>query len=145
MQACHKLKAALDDFCAQSGQLINFHKSSLMFSKNTCTFAKQVVGGVFNIPHSLSFGKHLGCSLFQGRPSAELFQSLTTKAASKLDTWVSNCFSKAGRVYLFKLTWSPCRPIQCNVINCLAGSQPNWIALTAISFGRPLLRLKAFR
>ena len=115
MQACHKLKAALDDFCAQSGQLINFHKSSLMFSKNTCNFDKQAVGGVFNIPHSVSFGKYLGCSLFQGRPSADLFHSLTSKAASKLDTWVSNCFSKAGRVVLIQanLESLPTHTMQC--------------------------------
>jgi len=115
MQACQQLKAELDIFCAQSGQLINFHKSSLMFSKNTCNFDKQVVGGIFNIPHSLSFGKYLGCSLFQGRPSADLFLSLMSKAASKLDTWVSKCFSKAGRVVLIQsnLESLPTHTMQC--------------------------------
>jgi len=37
-QACQKLKEILDTFCAQSGQLINFHKSSIVFSKNTRFF-----------------------------------------------------------------------------------------------------------
>ena len=46
-QTCHKLKEVLDTFCAQSGQLINFHKSSIVFSKNTRIFDRQVVGGIF--------------------------------------------------------------------------------------------------
>jgi len=101
-QACQKLKTVLDIFCAQSGQLVNFHKSTIMFSKNTRPLDKQVVGGIFNIPHSSSLGKYLGCSLFQGRPDAELFQTLTTKANSKLDSWKAKCFSKAGRVVLIQ-------------------------------------------
>ena len=49
--ACQKLKEILDHFCVQSGQLINFHKSSIVFSKNTRSFDRQVVGGIFNISH----------------------------------------------------------------------------------------------
>jgi len=96
------LKKELDIFCTQSDQLINFHKSSIIFSKNTCNLDKQAVGGIFNIPHSSSLGKYLGCSLFQGQPAAEIFQPLTTKAASKLDSWTTKCFSKAGRVVLIQ-------------------------------------------
>jgi len=96
------LKAVLDTFCAQSSQLINFHKSTIMFSKNTRSLDKQVVGGIFNIPHSTSLGKYLGCSLFQGWADPELFQTLMTKASSKLDSWKAKCFSKAGRVVLIQ-------------------------------------------
>ena len=83
-QSCHKLKDILDTFCAQSGQVINFHKSSIVFSKNTSTFARQVVGGIFYIPHSSSIGKYLGCSLFHGRPSPALFQNLSAKSLANL-------------------------------------------------------------
>ena len=31
--ACHKLKSHIDDFCTLSGQLVNFHKSAIIFSK----------------------------------------------------------------------------------------------------------------
>jgi len=83
-QACHNLKEVLDTFCAQSGQLINFHKSSIVFSNNTRNLDRQAVGGIFNISHSSSIGKYLGCSLFQGRPSSAPFQNLTAKAHYKL-------------------------------------------------------------
>ena len=77
-QACQTLKTVLDTFCAQSGQLVNFHKSNIVFSKNTRNLDKQVVGGIFNIPHSALIGKYLGCAMFQGRPAPELFQNLAT-------------------------------------------------------------------
>jgi len=101
-QACQKLKEILDTFCAQSRQLINFHKSSLVLSKNTRFFERQVVGGIFNISHSMSIGKYLGCSLFHGRPSFDLFHHLVDKAQTKLTSWKKKCFSKAGRVVLIQ-------------------------------------------
>jgi len=115
MQACQTLKAELDLFCAQSGQLINFQKSNIMFSKNTSHSTKHAVGSFFNIPHSSALGKYLGCSLFQGRPSANLFSSLTTRAASKLDSWKAKCFSKVGRVVLIQsnLESLPTHTMQC--------------------------------
>ena len=114
-QSCHKLKDILDTFCAQSGQVINFHKSSIVFSKNTRSFDRQVVGGIFNIPHSSSIGKYLGCSLFQGRPSPALFQELPAKATAKLSNWKKKCFSKAGRVVLIQsnLEALPVHAMQC--------------------------------
>jgi len=99
-QACRTLKEVLDTFCMQSGQLVNFHKSRILFSSNTRNIDKQAVGGIFNIPHSSSFGQYLGCSLFQGRPPADLFQTLMSKAVAKLDNWKAKCFSKAGRIVL---------------------------------------------
>jgi len=102
VQACQQLKTILDLFCAQSGQLINYHKSSLIFSKNTRACDKQTVAGIFNIPHSAAIGKYLGCSIFMGRPNTNHFHPLITKALSKLDNWKAKCFSKAGRVTLIQ-------------------------------------------
>jgi len=115
-QTCQTLKDVLDSFCAQSGQLINFHKSSIVFSKYTRTLDKQVVGGIFNIPHSASIGKYLGCSMFQGRPGTDLFHHLTAKVISKLDSWKMTCFSKAGRVVLIQsnLESLPAHTMQCH-------------------------------
>ena len=109
------MKDVLDTFCTQSGQLVNFHKSSFLFSTNTRNIDKQTVGGIFTIPHSSSFGPYLGCSLFQGRPTPDVFQNLTTKAGAKLDNWRAKCFSKAGRVVLIQsnLESLPTHTMQC--------------------------------
>ena len=115
LTACRQLKNTLDLFCAQSGQLINFHKSSLIFSKNTRSIEKQTVAGIFNIPHSAAIGKYLGCPIFMGRPNADHFHPLITKAMSKLDHWKAKCFSKAGRVVLIQsnLEGLPSHTMQC--------------------------------
>jgi len=114
-RACQQLKEVLDTFCTQSGQLVNFHKSSILFSNNTRNLDKQVVGGIFNIPHSSSLGHYLGCSLFQGRPPADLFRTLTSKAVAKLDDWKAKSFSKAGRIILIQsnLESLPIHTMQC--------------------------------
>ena len=114
-QACHKLKAILDTFCAQSGQLINFHKSRIVFSKNTCTFDKNVVCGIFNVPHTDSIGTYLGCPMSHGRPHPDLFQKVVVKSTAKLNSWKARCFSKADRVVLIQsnLETLPTHVMQC--------------------------------
>ena len=114
-ESCQKLKNTLDLFCAQSGQLINFHKSSLIYSKRTRTIEKQTVAGIFNISNSAAIGKYLGCSIFMGRPQSDHFQPLITKALAKLDNWKAKCFSKAGRVVLIQsnLESLPSHTMQC--------------------------------
>ena len=113
--ACRLLKNTLDLFCAQSGQLINFHKSSLIFSKNTRAMEKRTVAGIFNIPHSAAIGKYLGCSLFMGRPMDDHFTPMINKAMTKLEHWKAKCFSKAGRVVLIQsnLEGLPSHTMQC--------------------------------
>lgn len=37
-EACRTLKSTLNDFCNLSGQLVNFHKSSIVFSKNVPSY-----------------------------------------------------------------------------------------------------------
>ena len=79
-QAGFNLKTILDTFCHQSEQLINLHKSLIVFSKNTSSLDKQHVKGVLNIPTNSSLGKYIGCASFQGRPSPEVFRNLAHKA-----------------------------------------------------------------
>jgi len=45
-QTAYHLKSILETFCHQSGQLINLHKSVIVFSKNTPSLDKQHVQGV---------------------------------------------------------------------------------------------------
>ena len=48
--ACLNLKDIIINFCTLSGQLINFHKSSLVFSSNATRTHKQKIAAIFNIP-----------------------------------------------------------------------------------------------
>jgi len=73
---CSCLKSLLDTFCSRFGQLINYHKSTLTFSSNANTSHRQVATGIFNITHSDSLRKYLGCPVFQKRPNLTTFSEL---------------------------------------------------------------------
>jgi len=102
LESCRNLGNLLSKFCQSSGQLINFHKSSLTFSKNASAHDRQVVSSVFNITHQGSLGKYLGCPVFYGRPNAATFIDLVNKTASKLQPWKTKHISKEGRVALIQ-------------------------------------------
>jgi len=102
LESCQHLGNLLSKFCQSSGQLINFHKSSLTFSKNASAHDRQVVSSVFNITHHDSLGRYLGCLVFQGRPNTKTFLDLVNKTASKLQLWKTKNISKARRVALIQ-------------------------------------------
>ena len=54
---CQKLNDIIDHFYSLSRQLINFHKSSLVFSCNAIANYKQEMAAAFNIPHKDLLGK----------------------------------------------------------------------------------------
>jgi len=62
-ETCRKLNDLLDAFCCQSGQLMNFHKSALVYSRNATSSDKSTATVVFNGPHRDSLGKYLECPL----------------------------------------------------------------------------------
>jgi len=102
LESCRHLSKVLSEFCQSSGKLINFHKSSLTFSKNATAHDKQVVSSVLNITHQESLGKYLGFPVFKGRPTIATFGDLVSKTASKLQSWKTKHISKAGRVALIQ-------------------------------------------
>ena len=95
--------------------MINYHKSTLTYSKNTTAIQRQLVAGIFNITHSESLGKYLGCPIFQQLINSDLFEPLITKATTKLDGWKANSLSKAGRMVLIQshLEALPAHTMQC--------------------------------
>ena len=48
-ESCQQFSDLLDKFCRTSGQMINFHISSLLFSKNASARDRQLAFLVFNI------------------------------------------------------------------------------------------------
>ena len=113
--SCTQLKTLLDTFCTQSGQFINLHKSSLTFSANATSHHRQLIAGIFNITHTESLGKYLGCPVFQKRPSTSTFTDLVDKTMQRLAGWKANCLSKAGRSVLIQshLEALPAHTMQC--------------------------------
>ena len=113
--ACSRLKSLLDTFYSRSGQLVNYHKSTLTFSSSANASHRQVAAGIFNITHSDSLGKYLGCPVFQKRPNSTTFSELIDKAMNKLVGWKAKCLSKVGRSVLIQshLESLPAHTMQC--------------------------------
>jgi len=109
------LLSVLSDFCHQSGQLINFHKSLLTFSRNASAHDKRIVSSVFNITRQDNLGKYLGCPIFQDRPTTDSFSPLVSRTAEKLQTRKMRHISKAGRVALIQANVEsmPAHTLQC--------------------------------
>jgi len=98
-----------------SGQLVNYHKSVLTFSKNGTVAHRQMVAGIFNITHSNSLGKYLGCAVLQKGPNSTTFSDIISKTRNKLAGWQANTLSKAGHVVLIQSTLEalPAHTMQC--------------------------------
>ena len=56
LESCSKLKRILNFFCSNSGQLVNYQKSALTFSRNVTATQKQLGTAIFNISHRESLG-----------------------------------------------------------------------------------------
>jgi len=112
---CWRIKHILDSFCDFSDQLINYHKSTLTFSRNANLSHRQVVASIFSITHSESLGKYLDCPVFQKKPNRSTFQELIDRTMNKLDSWKANCLSKVGRVVLIQshVESLPAHTMQC--------------------------------
>lgn len=110
-----RIRTILEDFCKAYGQLVNFHKSSIVFAKGTDSSTKDQVVGSLHIPVKETRGKYLGCNLFKGRVNKNTFQEIVDKSHKKLDSWKANCLSKAGRAVMIQtnLESMPAHTMQC--------------------------------
>jgi len=74
-----------------------------------------MAAGIFNITHSDSLGKYLGCPVFHKRPNTTTFRELIDKTMTKLVGWKAQCLSKAGRTVLIQshLESLPAHTMQC--------------------------------
>lgn len=67
--ACAKLKNILENFCYDSGQLINYHKLNIIFSKKVIVERLNSLAGLFNMHPGISLGKYLGTNFGSFKPT----------------------------------------------------------------------------
>ncbi|XP_026437406.1 uncharacterized protein LOC113335597 [Papaver somniferum] len=93
----NNLLQVIENFSACSGQLINFHKSVVFFSKNTSPSSAQIISGNLQVRQlSINVEKYLGLPFFVGRNKRIPFSNLQKKMESRLSKWVSVNVSEAG-------------------------------------------------
>jgi hypothetical protein len=95
------LKALVDSYASQSGQVINTAKSTI-FSGSFTQGRINLIVNILNFQiGSLPFN-YLGIPLFKGKPKVSWLQPIADKIHAKLSAWKASLLSMAGRVQLVK-------------------------------------------
>lgn len=83
-----------------SGQAINLHKSSVVFSPNTREADRTRVCNILQVREVATPGNYLGLPMCIGRQKGKAFKFVTERISSKLQGWSHK--SKGGKVVLLK-------------------------------------------
>ncbi|XP_031101984.1 uncharacterized protein LOC116005889 [Ipomoea triloba] len=97
-----EVKRCLTLYCEASGQLVNFEKSSIMFSPNTTQVECNHVAGVFGVHQTQDFGRYLGLLSFLGRNKTIVFRYIEQKINDRVHMWTQKFLSRPGKEVLLK-------------------------------------------
>jgi ribonuclease HI len=92
----------LNNFCAMSGQQVNYDKSSIFFSRNVSNGRRTVLSTQSGLKETQHLGKYLGVPALGRAPRVQDFQYLVEKIKGKLAGWKAQQLSLAGRITLAK-------------------------------------------
>lgn len=100
--ACRNLKTTLDEFYNLPCGLVNFHKSSVIFSKHVQTSKETILAKQFNILPKSSLGQYLGIFFSSFHPTKTYLNSVLSKIEQRINLWEFEFLSKAGRITLIQ-------------------------------------------
>uniref|UniRef100_A0A803Q724 Reverse transcriptase domain-containing protein n=1 Tax=Cannabis sativa TaxID=3483 RepID=A0A803Q724_CANSA len=100
--SCLALQEAFDVYSKASGQVINFSKSSILFSPNTLSDIRTTFFNAFNLEDRPFICKYLGLPQCLSRSKYHSFAFLKDRVNSVLRGWSVKCFSRAGKEVLLK-------------------------------------------
>ncbi|XP_019160111.1 PREDICTED: uncharacterized protein LOC109156731 [Ipomoea nil] len=102
VQEATEIKNCLSVYESLSGQVVNYHKSSICYSKNTDEEEKEVVAQVLGVSQARNFGKYLGPPSFIGRNKKAAFSYIEDKITQRIGSWNKKLLSQAGKEVLLK-------------------------------------------
>ncbi|XP_061999150.1 uncharacterized protein LOC133716455 [Rosa rugosa] len=103
LQACHEISNVLKVYGKASGQQVNFHKSSVMFSKNVDRATQNLLATFLGVNVVESHEKYLGLPTYVGRNKTSTFQYIQERLDQKLQTWQGRLLSGAGKDILIRV------------------------------------------
>lgn len=80
--ACNNLKRIVDEFCQMFDQFINFHKSTLIFSRNIPNSKRASLASHFNMASSAHSGRYLEIHFSSFRPLKRLPSNPTKNSST---------------------------------------------------------------
>jgi hypothetical protein len=94
-------------FCNRSGQIPNWSKSSILFSKNVTDVQKNLIKQIFMVEDMNNRSVHLGHPLvLPAKNRSQAYDFVLQKFKSKLACYKANKLSHAGRLVLIKSVFS---------------------------------------
>jgi hypothetical protein len=96
------MKAIIDTYQQASGQLVNYNKSEIIFSKKVDHNAKEKIKNILPMQEVNYFSKYLGQPTFIGRAKSQVFSYILDRVGKKLKGWKEKNISFAGRATLIK-------------------------------------------
>ncbi|XP_019178894.1 PREDICTED: uncharacterized protein LOC109174056 [Ipomoea nil] len=79
-----EVKRCLMEYETLSGQAVNYHKSSVCFSKNTTEECRDQVAQLLGVPKAINFGKYLGLPSFIGRRKRAVLSYIEDKIKQRI-------------------------------------------------------------
>ncbi|XP_019186508.1 PREDICTED: uncharacterized protein LOC109181212 [Ipomoea nil] len=85
-----------------SGQAVNYHKSSICYSRNTSNEDRQSVAQILGVAQAPNFGKYLGLPSFIRRHKKAVFAYVEDKIRQRIGSLNKKLLSQAGKEILLK-------------------------------------------
>ncbi|XP_060961067.1 uncharacterized protein LOC133031554 [Cannabis sativa] len=101
--SCAALNQALTLYSKASGQMINFSKSSILFSPNTQSEIRDLFFGTFHLEDKPFITKYLGLPQCLSRSKYPAFVFLKDRVSNIIHSWHHKWFSRAGKKTLIKV------------------------------------------
>jgi hypothetical protein len=96
------IKQIISTYQQASGQLVNYNKSEILFSKRVPTQVKTAIHNIFPMRVVENFSKYLGQPTVIGRSKIDTFNYIQDMVWKKLKGWKGKNLSFAGRGTLIK-------------------------------------------
>ncbi|KAK9932943.1 hypothetical protein M0R45_020162 [Rubus argutus] len=97
------IKHILDVYARASGQHVNLHKSSVVFSASVLLSSQQSMAQLLGVEQVSHHDRYLGLPTHVGRSKTEAFAYLKDRLTKKLIGWRTKLLSSAGREVLIKV------------------------------------------
>lgn len=96
------MKRILNKYEEVSGQMVNYSKSTIIFSPNTNEGNRRDVCAQLEVSEVKGPGKYLGIPMYIGRDKCATFRFLLERIEHNLPGWRQQTISKAGKLRFLK-------------------------------------------
>ncbi|KAA3477739.1 reverse transcriptase [Gossypium australe] len=102
IEGASTMKAIIKEYELVSGQLVNFDKSLIYFSKNVGSDIQDQVGGILGVRVSKNLEKYLGLPTMIGRRKKQAFVDIKERFLKALQNWSLQFLSAGGKEVFLK-------------------------------------------